>query len=63
MNAGYQRNQRKEFGNILNEDQSELYFDLNTLNYNVIYFLPSVKEWEFSTGINGMFQQNQNKGV
>ena len=63
MNVGYQQNKRKEFGNILNEDQAELYFDLSTLNYNVIYFLPSVKEWEFSTGMSGMYQQNQNKGV
>ncbi|HEU5290599.1 MAG TPA: TonB-dependent receptor [Cyclobacteriaceae bacterium] len=61
-NVGYQRNQRKEFGNVLDENEAELYFDLNTLNYNLIYFLAPVKAWEISAGMSGMFQQNQNKG-
>jgi iron complex outermembrane receptor protein len=61
-NVGYQRNQRKEFGNILDDEEAELYFDLSTLNYNLIYFLPVVKDWAFSAGMSGMFQQNQNKG-
>ncbi len=63
LNVGYQRNQRKEFGNVLDEHEAELYFDLHTLNYNLIYFLPSIKEWEFSAGTSGMYQQNQNKGA
>lgn len=63
LNVGYQQNKRKEFGNVLDENQAELYFDLQTANYSVIYFLPSFQEWEFSTGMSGMFQQNLNKGV
>jgi iron complex outermembrane recepter protein len=62
VNAGYQQNQRKEFGNVLAENEAELYFDLRTFNYSLIYFLPAVKEWEFSAGTSGMAQQNQNKG-
>src|SRR4030095_14116980 len=36
---GYQRNQRQEFGNILDPEEKALYFDLNTVNYNVQYHL------------------------
>jgi iron complex outermembrane receptor protein len=62
LNAGYQRNQRKEFGNVVDEKETELYFDLHTLNYSLIYFFPSLNEWEFSVGASGMAQQNKNKG-
>ncbi len=62
LNIGYQRNQRKEFGNVLQENRAELYFDLQTINYNLIYFFPSLREWEFSAGTTGMVQQNKNRG-
>ena len=62
LSIGYQRNQRKEYGNVLNESEAELYFDLNTLNLNLIYFLPVVRDWEFSVGTSGMAQQNRNRG-
>ncbi len=62
LNGGYQRNQRKEFGNVLSERKAELYFDLHTLNYNLIYFFRSNTEWQFSAGASGMAQQNKNKG-
>ena len=62
LNGGYQRNQRKEFGNVVNEREAELYFDLHTLNYNLIYFFRSNTEWQFSAGASGMAQQNKNKG-
>ena len=62
LNIGYQRNQRKEFGNVLNENEAELYFDLHTVNYSLIYFLPSFNEWQVSVGSSGMSQQNKNKG-
>ena len=62
LNAGYQRNQRKEFGNVLDENEAELFFDLHTINYNLIYFFKSQSEWQFSSGTSGMFQQNKNRG-
>jgi len=62
VNIGLQRNQRKEFGNVVDKNEAELYFDLNTLNYNLIYFLPQVHAWEFSVGASGMMQHNKNKG-
>jgi iron complex outermembrane recepter protein len=63
MNVGYQRNQRKEFGDVVNENRNSLYFDLTTLNYNLVYFLPEKKGWQFSLGTSGMNQQNKNRGV
>lgn len=56
---GFQQNRRKEF-----ESQNEygLYFLLNTLNYNFQYILPENNGWKFTSGINGMWQNSQNKG-
>jgi iron complex outermembrane receptor protein len=63
LTLGYQRNQRKEYGNVLNESDKSLYFDLTTFNYNVTYFFPESKSWQVSLGTNGMSQQNKNKGA
>jgi iron complex outermembrane receptor protein len=59
---GYQRNQRKEFANVLNPDEEELFFDLNTVNYNVQYHFLEQKNWKTTIGVNGMQQTNKNKG-
>jgi iron complex outermembrane receptor protein len=62
FNAGYQRNQREEFGNVLDPSERELYFDLNTVNYNLQYQFAEKNNWKTSIGINGMGQSNKNKG-
>lgn len=58
----FQRNQRLEFGNVLDPDQAELFFDLKTINYNVRYHFDENNDWKTSIGVNGMQQTNQNKG-
>jgi iron complex outermembrane recepter protein len=63
LTVGYQRNQRQEFGNILDPEEKALYFDLNTVNYNVQYHLAEKKNWRTTIGVNGMQQTNKNKGV
>jgi iron complex outermembrane receptor protein len=63
LNVGYQRNQREEFGNVLDPGEKELYFDLNTLNYNLQYQFAEKNNWKTSIGINGMHQTNKNKGA
>lgn len=63
LNAGYQRNQRKEYGDVLVENLRSLHFDLNSLNYNLTYFLPEKKNWQVSMGTSGMSQSNKNRGV
>lgn len=57
---GFQQNRRKEF---ITPDEYGLYFLLNTLNYDFKYILPEKNDWKFTTGINGMWQNSQNKGT
>ena len=61
LNLGWQRNQRKEFGNPDAPNVNDLYFDLKTFNYNAIYHLNEKNGWTSSIGANGMLQNNQNK--
>lgn len=61
--VGYQRNQRQEFGNVLDPGEKELYFDLKTVNYNVQYHFAEKNNWKTTIGVNGMQQSNQNKGA
>lgn len=62
VNIGYQQNLRKEFGNPEDPAEQELFFDLKTLNYNVQWQFPEIKEWHTAVGFNGMQQNNRNKG-
>lgn len=61
--VGFQRNQREEFGNILDPGEKELYFDLKTINYNLQYHFGEKNHWKTTLGANGMRQENQNKGA
>ena len=63
INIGLQRNQRKEFGNADDPNEKSLWFDLQTLTYNLTYHFPEKTSWRTSIGLNGMWQQNQNKGI
>ena len=60
---GYQRNQRQEFGNVLDPDEKGLYFDLGTIDYNLQFHFAEKKNWKTTIGINGMQQSNANKGI
>ena len=62
-NLAYQRNQRMEFGNADAPTEKSLYFDLGTLNYSFQYLLPETNNWKHTIGVNGMQQENKNKGV
>ena len=62
-NIAYQRNERMEYGNIIEPTEKSLYFDLGTLNYSFQYLLPEKNNWKHTIGVNGMQQQNKNKGV
>ena len=62
MNAGYQRNERIEFGNADIPSEKELYFDLETITLSTMYHLAENKSWRSSYGINSMYQQNHNRG-
>ena len=62
-NIAYQRNERMEFGNVDVPSERSLYFDLGTLNYSFQYLLPEKNNWKHTIGVNGMQQQNINRGV
>ena len=63
FNIGYQQNQREEFGNPDDKEERSLFFDLKTITYTAQYRLAEKKGWKTSFGINGMQQNNKNKGV
>ncbi len=60
--AGFQRNERREFGNADSPGIAQLYFDLQTFNYTVAYHFKEKGGWHSTFGINGMRQQNYNRG-
>jgi iron complex outermembrane receptor protein len=59
----FQKNIRKEFGDVTAPEAIDLLFDLSTVNYAFRYNLKEIKKWETSFGISGMYQQNENKGI
>lgn len=56
---GYQQNYRREFEE--SAEEAELAMRLHTLNYDVRYQVPFTHDWNLATGINGMWQENQNE--
>lgn len=63
FNLGLQRNQREEFGNIDDLNERALFFDLKTVTYTAQYHVAEKKGWKTSIGVNGMQQDNTNKGI
>ena len=61
FNVAYQENKRNEFGDNLTTTLPSLFFDLQTINYNIQYHLQEKNNWKTVVGINGMSQQNNNK--
>lgn len=63
LNVGYQQNRREEFGNVDDLQEGALFFDLKTITYTAQFHFKEVAGWNTSIGVNGMQQQNTNKGV
>ena len=62
LQVNYQQNLRREFGNALDPAETNLYFQLRTLDYALRYFLPEINSWNLTLGTSGMHQQNRNLG-
>lgn len=58
VRLGYQQSIRREYGHPQAADIAALYLLLNTVSYDVKYYLPEKNGWETTTGINGMYQTN-----
>lgn len=63
FNLGFQQNQREEFGNPDDVNERSLFFDLRTFTYTAQFHLAENRGWKTSIGINGMQQNNTNKGI
>ncbi len=58
-NLGFQYSQRQEFSHPELYTIPGLYLQLSTFNYDIKYHMPEIKEWNFTLGINGMYQYNK----
>jgi iron complex outermembrane receptor protein len=60
VNLGFQRSVRREFNHPEQpyQDVAGLYLQMNTYSYDVKYYLPEIHGWNFTTGVNGMYQEN-----
>ena len=61
LNLGCQQSTRREFSHPMYGDIAGLYLILNTFSYDVKYYLPEMKGFETTIGVNGM-QQNNDAG-
>jgi iron complex outermembrane receptor protein len=61
LTAGFQQNQRQEFGNADEPGTPDAWFDLKTVNYHVRWHLPNTNYWKTTIGVGGMSQTNTNK--
>ncbi len=62
LNVGFQQNRREEFGDIDNPTVQGLFFDLKTVTYAAQLHLKEKSGWKPSIGVNGMQQNNTNRG-
>ncbi|TAH43266.1 MAG: TonB-dependent receptor [Bacteroidetes bacterium] len=60
FNIGVQQNNRKEFS--VTKESPEISLKLNTVSYDLKYYLPEVNNLETAIGISGMRQLNENLG-
>ncbi len=63
FNIGFQQNRREEFGNPDDLAERALFFDLKTITYTAQFHFAEKNGWKSSIGVNGMQQNNTNKGV
>jgi len=63
LNIGFQQNKREEFGNIDDLNERALFFDLKTVTYTTQLHLAEKNGFKTSIGVNGMQQNNTNKGI
>ncbi len=59
----FQQNSRQEFNDPTIANTSNIYYFLNTVNYDVRYVSADMHQFNFSVGVNGMSQNSQNKGT
>jgi iron complex outermembrane receptor protein len=61
--AAWQQNSRQENNDITIPNTSNIWYLLNTYNYDLRYVSPDWNGFNFSAGVNGMYQNSKNKGT
>ncbi|NDC40045.1 MAG: TonB-dependent receptor [Chitinophagia bacterium] len=59
---GYQNNSRNENNDITVPNTVIIGYNLNTYTYDLRYVSPTFHNFDFSAGVNGMYQTSRNKG-
>ncbi len=59
----YQNNSRQENNDITIANTSNIWYLLNTYNYDLRYVTPTMNDFNLSVGVNGMSQNSKNKGT
>jgi iron complex outermembrane receptor protein len=62
IDLALQNNKRREFANPDLPDNAALFFNLTTFNYTAKVSFQTLNKWQYSTGLNGMLQNNSNLG-
>lgn len=60
IKLGAQQSHRREFEDPTHPDEAGLNLVLNTATYDIKYYLPELKGFETTIGVNGIYQQNKN---
>jgi len=63
LDLAWQQNRRREFGDVLDLDATELSFKLNTFSGDLKYFFPERNDWKITAGLSTQHQANQNFGA
>lgn len=58
LDFGFERSIRQEFDHPESPDVAGLDLQLNTYTYDVKYLFHSIGGWDFTAGVNGMYQNN-----
>ena len=58
VDLGFQRSVRREFDHPVLYTIPGLYLQMNTISYDLKYHMPEIKLWNFTMGVNGMYQTN-----
>ena len=60
IKLGAQQSVRREYSHPQNAEIAGLFIKLNSYTYDFKFYLPEIKKWESTIGVNGMYQQNKN---
>jgi Outer membrane receptor proteins, mostly Fe transport len=58
LNLAFQRSIRQEYSHPEYPSIAGLWLDLKTFNYDLKYYFPEWSGWNFTLGVNGMYQKN-----